>query len=190
LNNDFFLILIQNIFSDPYDQIEVLVNHILAIRRIPNLSHAIVIFIPESNLAFEGIHQQHELSSARLPNVHTMIEDDNRAGVKTNRDLKKAMVFALDAVLRKDGGRVFFYKNFVTVGEKYTPDTMREEIVQQLLSYMRITKVRQNQPHLLPDETYHGKFGGKSDDISIALQLNLLMKNRFFNKASMYSQWW
>ena len=113
-----------------------------------------------------------------------MKEDENRAGVKINNQFKKLMKIGLETKLNEKS--VYFYNNFITIGE-LSADEMKEEIIQQLLNYSRILKPS-NDPHKAPTEIYGGKSGHGYDDHVIALQLNYVMKNRF-NDTQKYNMW-
>jgi hypothetical protein len=161
------------------------VQHITAVRKIPGLQSAIVVFIPESNLGFEAIWQHYEIKRSGLPDVCVMHEDDNRAGVRTSRDLKRLMAITFNYTLLD--GYVYFHRKFVCTGEQKTPEGMKLELIDQLKNYCRIIKPSNN-PHALPVETYGGKSGYGFDDLALALQLNVTMKNRFFSNP-IYKEW-
>lgn len=75
--------------------------------------------IPESNLAFESMHiadhLRDEFGEQRPGNYVVMNEDDARAGVRTNEDLKLAITTSFDMLLQKR--LVKFHQNFFSVGE-------------------------------------------------------------------------
>lgn len=162
-----------------------MINHIQAIRKIPGCGSAIVVFVPESNLAFEGIHQEHALRRSGVRDVCVMHEDDNRAGIRTNNDLKKGMAIAFQGVVSKK--RLRFHEKFVCLTEKYSPDEMREDMLNQLMNYSRII-IQSKQPHKPPTEFYGGKRGYGYDDHAVAMQLNLIMKRRFY-QSERYKPW-
>ena len=151
------------------------------------LNGARIILVPESNLAFEGIWIQQEVNRSGLEGICVMREDDNRAGVKINKDFKKLMAMALNYKLQERG--VCFHTKFVCIGEKNTPESMMAEIVDQLLNYSRIITPSNNK-HRSPTETYGGKMGHGYDDHAIAVQLNFVMKNRFYQKEDVYKKWY
>ncbi len=171
----------------PSESISLLINHIQNIRKINGLSSANIIFIPESNLAFEGIWTQQELYRSGLSGICVMCEDDNRAGVRVNKEFKKLMAMALNYKMMEGG--VYFHKDFVCIGEDNTVDEMKTEIIEQLLNYSRILKPS-NDIHKPQTETYGGKMGHGFDDHAIALMLNLIMKNRFYARKEVYSKWY
>jgi hypothetical protein len=147
--------------------------------------HANIIFIPESNLAFEGMHLERTLRKAGIKNACVMKEDDNRAGVKINGPFKKLMAWALNAKLGEKS--MYVYEKFLVIAEESNRDKMISEVESQLLNYSRIIKPS-NVAHKAPTEIYNGKSGYGYDDLVIALQLNLIMKNRFYTSTD-YAKW-
>lgn len=78
------------------------------------LENAKIVFIPESNLAWEGTHQSKLLKKSGVrAKVITMYEDGNRAGIRTNADLKRAMALSLKKKINKS--IVKFHKDFFSV---------------------------------------------------------------------------
>lgn len=146
-----------------------------------------IIFVPESNLAWEGIHVQHALHKANIPDVCSMIEDDNRAGVKINNNSKKLMTLAFNTKLLERS--VYFHKDFKCIGEDNTPEDMKQEIIIQLRNFSRILTPSRD-IHKPPKETYGGKSGHGYDDHVIAVVLNHVMKNRFFNTPETYGNFY
>ena len=171
----------------PSDAISLLVNHIQYLKKIPGLSGARFIFTPESNLAWEGIWTQTELYRAGLQDICVMVEDDNRAGVKINKEFKKLMAMGLNYKFLEKS--VYFYKDFLCIGENNCAEDMKKEIIEQLLNYSRILK-QSNDIHKPPVEIYGGKQGHGFDDHAIAIMINLVMKNRFFTNSEKYSKWY
>lgn len=146
-----------------------------------------IIFVPESNLAFEGIWLQQELHRSGLTDVCVMQEDENRAGVKINKEFKKIMAMSLNYKLLDKS--VYFHRDFVCIGESNSPEDMKKEIIDQLRNYSRIL-VPSNDIHRPPTEKYGGKMGHGFDDHAIAIMLNLVMKNRFFISRERYEKWY
>lgn len=168
---------------------ELIVNHLVAVRKIPGLESATIVFVPESNLAFEGIRVSHELRRSGIRDICVMQEDDNRAGIKTNNDLKKAMAISFQKVLAKR--RIKFHKKMVcltqVMGLPVTPDDMMEDIRNQLLDFKRIIKPSKD-PYKPSTEIYSGKRGCHYDDLVVALTLNKLMQARW-KKSTKYDDW-
>jgi len=160
----------------------------MQIRKIPNLEKCNIIFIPESNLGFEALWVSRELKHSGLNNIYIMNEDDNRAGVRMNAELKSNMAILLNEKLRTRS--IKLYNKFITVGDEKsnTPDKdgrkkdvaqlMIKDLFNQLLNYSRIIKPNKD-PHKPPTEFYRGKDGYGYDDHVIALQLIAVMINRF-----------
>ena len=171
----------------PWQNTSVLINHIQAVRRIDGLQSAHIVFIPESNLAFEGIWIQQELHRSGLRDVCIMREDENRAGVRVNKEYKKIMAMSLNYKLLDQS--IYFHRDFACIGEDNTIDKMQSEIIDQLRNYSRIL-VPSKDVHKAPDERYGGKTGHGFDDHAIALMLNLLMSRRFFSRTEAYSAWY
>lgn len=152
----------------------------MSIRKIPGLESCNIIFIPESNLGFEALWVSRELKHSGLDRIFVMNEDDNRAGVRMNNDLKRYMAILLNEKLRSHSLKL--YDKFVTLGEKNTPQLMIKDLFNQLQNYSRIIKPSKD-PHKPPVELYRGKDGYGYDDHVIALQLIAIMVNRFRTSA-------
>ncbi len=116
-----------------------------------------------------------------------MREDDNRAGVRVNNPFKKILAMNLGDKLRDN--LVYFHKNFLCIGDDYTNEDMKGEIIDQLLNFSRIIKPSKD-IHRPPTEIYSGKSGHGFDDHVIALMLNLVMMGRFFTRREAYSKWY
>ncbi len=188
--------------AEPESQGQLLVDHIGRLRQIPGMRDAVIIFIPESNLAFEGIHQANLLRKAYHEQIdppqntimddrssHRIVlmkEDDNRIGVRTNADLKKGMKLALEEMFK--ARRVRIHSRFMVVHE----GSNREEILQQLRdeldNYSAIYTPSKNL-YEGPKVRFSGKLGFGYDDLVICLQLNLIMKRRFFQASDRYGKW-
>lgn len=153
--------------------------------QIEGFETAKIIFIPESNLGFEAIWSAREIRRSNIGNICVMEEDQNRAGIKMNRELKKHMCAMFQEKVNLQ--QVHFHRNFVCIGERNSPENMKNEIVNQLINYSRILEYSKNK-RIAPKETYGGKKGYGFDDHAIALQINLLMKNMFFSKDK-YADW-
>jgi hypothetical protein len=172
--------------TEPEPQYELMVNHMQELRkRIPGMRAARIVFIPESNLAFEGTHQANAIKKSGLKNVCIMREDDNRAGVRTNESFKKTMAIAFKEKLTKR--KVFFNDNMVTLSPKVTPDDLKKELMNELTNYTRIIKESRD-VYVPPKELYSGKNGYGFDDMVIALTMNLVMKRRFYANSKDYGK--
>lgn len=154
----------------------MLVQHIVALRQISDYKHATFVFVPESNLAFEGPRLMDVIERSGLKRVVPMKEDENRAGVKTNNKLKDLMATTLHIKMIERS--MFIHDKFVVTAEKSTRDTVLEDLRQHLTHYSRII-VPNEKFYVAPRIFYSGKHG-PGDDLTIALQLNLVMRNRFY----------
>lgn len=199
----------------PSDIYPVIIEHLRRIRFVPGCQNSTIVIVPESNLGFEALHIEDYIREAFGPprpgNYVVMKEDDTRAGIKTNEDIKLAMTTSLDRVLRHHA--MHFHRNFFSVGElvvnevatngsaaasdAQTPssasqlpdddlrivtsaDTMRDSIVTQLSSWMRIVQPRKDPNDDRPPRIFHtGKRGYKVDDNTIALSLANMFAKRF-----------
>ncbi len=163
----------------------LLVHHIQAIKKIQGLESAIIVFVPESNLAFEGIHQQYSLQRARIQHLCVMQEDENRAGIRMNYEIKKAMSYAMKAQINKR--KLRFHKDFVCIGQTpiFSSDDMRSDILSQMMSFSRII-IQSKDPMKPPREFYSGKRGHGFDDTVICMLINRFMKSRFFRRHEVY----
>lgn len=164
---------------------ELLINHIQRVKRFKGFEGAKVVFIPESNYAFEGTHQRDAIQNSGLDAV-VMYEDDNRAGVRTNNELKKLMAYEFKYKLHKKNIKI--HEDFFTLSENYTVEKMKGEIYDQAYNYSRIL-LPSKSPHIPPKEIFGGKTGFGYDDLMIALQLNPLMEKRFFDSIK-YKRFW
>lgn len=162
-----------------------MVSHIEKVRKIKGLGESRVVFIPESNLAWEGFHQSKMLKNSQINNVVVMKEDSNRAGIKTTNSLKELMVLMLRERLGRNG--IAFHKDFISIGDPKL-DT-KKELLKQLFNFCEITKPSKD-PYKRPTVVYSGKGGYGLDDMVMSLMLNLLMKSIFFSKKETYGNFY
>ena len=156
------------------------------IRRLPGFEAATIVFAPESNLAFEGIHQANKLKRAGVLNICIMEEDDGRPGVRTDNDLKKAMANALRTKIVK--GKVRIHQSLVVAHPENNREKVTTQLRDELDGFSVILQPSKVNPHADPKEFYTGKLGHGKDDLAIALQLNLIMRRRFMNSPK-YASW-
>jgi hypothetical protein len=163
------------------------VQHIQALRSLHGLENAKIVFVPESNLAFEGVWTSFVLQRAMVRNICIMREDKGMTGVRVNREFKKLMAMGLKEKLLS--GKVYMHRRFVCTGEDYSPKAMKNEMIDQLLNYSRKVKFANDEDN---ESTviYGGKMGYGFDDHVIALQLNLVMKERFFIRRDVYAEYY
>lgn len=165
----------------------MLIKHLDTIREMDDFKHSTIVFIPESNYAFEGTHLARTIRLAGIKDICVMKEDDNRPGFRTDHKNKKEMALSLNVKLREKG--IYIYQYFICVAEDVSTEKMLEEIESELLNYSRIFKPSKVK-YKGPTEIYSGKQDYGFDDLVIALQLNLIMKNRFYEKKEVYAKWW
>lgn len=167
----------------------LLINHMMAVRRnVPGAEHARIVFIPESNLAFEALWATDEIRRSGIRDICVMKEDANRAGIKTNRELKEVMALAFNRRLIKR--RVHLLDKFVCIGDNTTPWETRDKLVMEFRNYSRIVRPpRDGRSGAQPAVFYSGKNGYGFDDMCIALQLLNVMHKTFFDKTDMYGDW-
>ena len=175
------------LITEPKNNSSLLQQHLIAVRKIPGLESSIIVFIPESNLGFEAIWCHYEIRRSGLDSVCVMQEDDNRAGVRTNKALKKMLAISFN--YRLLSGRIFFHRRFVCTGEQKSPEGMKRDAEDQLLNYSRIIRPS-NDPYAQPNEIYSGKGGNGTDDLAFAMQLNPAMKERFWERKDKYKDWY
>ncbi len=166
----------------------LLINHIMGVRRnLPGAQNARVVFIPESNLGFEALWASDEIRRSGLRDVCVMREDANRAGVKTNRELKITMATAFNMkVVRRNA---FVLDHFVCIGEGRTPDQILDEFLMQLKHYSRIVKPPRDPRAGQPTVSYSGKSGYGHDDLAIAVQLLNVLTPVFWTDKAAYASW-
>jgi len=114
-----------------------------------------------------------------------MKEDDNRAGVRINKDFKQVMTYTLNQKFIDNN--VFFHESFLTTSDQYTTDEMKKDMLSQFKNFSEIT--RPNRDPLLPSRVYYSGKRDGFDDHVIATQINLCMRNRFF-MSSNYEEFW
>ncbi len=162
-------------YRDTIPQVELLIEHIRALKRIRNCESARIVFAPESNLSWSAALQDYIIQSrvgASL-DICTLHEDKHgRPGIPTTNELKGLMVDNFKEMLKQK--KVKFYRGFISVAGK--PDKLKVKIVDQLRDYNIYfddgdlnNKRNKNKK---AKQTYGGKSGKGSDDMAIATQLN------------------
>lgn len=155
---------------------DTVTNHIKAVRSLPGLAGAKVIFIPESNTAFESQHYCKSIIDHQIPNVYLMDEDKKHVGLRTDNNAKKQMAVLFHHALR--ARIVRFHPLMVTTDNTQTSGDMKKMLIDQLANYKRKIKVRkvsgEDDGELRYTEIYSGKFGGRKDDQAVGAQINYL----------------
>jgi len=161
---------------------QVLIDHILALRKLPGLANTVAVVGVESNLGNEALHHELFLRNAQIGNVCFLKEDGamGGAGVRMLDSSKRTM--AVQANLIVSTHRVAFHQNFVSLGPEKAQrsrenleknaQAMREEIIKQLRCFSRITKPPRDPVHGKAVQKYSGKLGGSEDDQVICFIFN------------------
>lgn len=153
-----------------------------------DFSSALIVFVPESNLGYEGWHLSDKLEQEQIPNICILREDKNegeyRPGIRIYDKLKERLVWMLEE--RFVDGTVYLYEDFFSVSQK-SPSVMLDEVENQLINFARKEK-RKNDPETKPTILFQGKSGYGYDDIVCAWFLIPLAK-RFFEKNEKYAFW-
>ena len=174
-------------YKDHRSCTSLVINHIMALRqKIPGAEQARIVFIPESNLAFEAVRVTDEMHQCGMGDYwRVMIEDANRAGFKTNRDIKHLMVLNMNGRLVRD--RVMRMKNFVSVGDTgETPEEVEQKLLGQIKDFMKKVKPPRDPHHGTATISYSGKDGDGCDDLCMAFSFLDLLRNRFWSDSEKY----
>lgn len=167
---------------DPVAHNDLLIRHIEKLRSIPNYRNSTIVFVPESNYAFEGYRLALELkrqatnNDVSLSNICIMDEDDCRPGIRTSDNLKALM--AITTRMRLEAKAIRFHKSFFTCDEDKNEVQLKKDFCDQLKNYCEIT-IPNKDPFQAPRIKYSGKGGYGSDDSVIAIGINILMHGRF-----------
>jgi hypothetical protein len=164
--------------KNPAQYEPVLTEHILALRKTPLTSHAVVVLMIESNLGFEAFHIERFLKRSRLAGFCVCMSDkDQKVGLRTTNPVKEAMWIKLRTFLEEDA--VCFWDKLVSVNPAKTPRTMKKELKVELTQYKVMTELPKT-VFQQTKRTFTGKLGGSVDDLSVTLQLNALWHGDFF----------
>lgn len=174
------------------DHYDILVRHIIHVRKIPGLEHALVVLATESNLGNEAMHHEFAIKRSGLVNVCIINEDtDNKAGIRLDNTLKRTMAMQFNIALL--GDMVYFHHKLVTLNTKAASpseavDRIIENAIHQMLSYNKIIRPAKD-IFAKPKEIYTGKSGGGKDDLIISLQINYWAWMCFMNHTEKYSEY-
>lgn len=160
-------------------------KHLDTIRRMNEFSSARFVIMPESNLGFEASHIVRYLENSSF-NIISMLEDDDRPGIKNDNDTKRQMAKGLALMIHAD--QVVYYTSFFTTSPGFSNQTLKEEIYFQLANFCVIVRPSENNIYKPPVVIYSGKNGHGFDDLVIALQLNVCL-SRFFFCSKTYRQY-
>lgn len=163
---------------------QLVLKHITAVRKLPGLSGADIIFVPESNYGNESQHYSLYLIEQRVPRVYLMDEDKKHIGLRTDNAAKKRMAILFSHALRAHIVR--FHPLMVVSNEEHTPSEMRETLIKQLGDFKRkiVIKRKGNEDDgtLNYTEVYGGKHGGRKDDGAIGVMLNYIGRVIYMQK--------
>lgn len=168
--------------SDNYNIIrDVVVRHVLALRRAPGLQNALIVVIPENNLGYHHFHIEEDLRQGVPRNCFHIfnVGDAGRAGVHQDNEKKRALTVSIGRNL--EGGRLFIWEHLVSVGEYDTgigavnanAHMARTILINDLRSFMCIAK-RPSKIDGRVTYIYTGKTSGSKDDGVIALGIPML----------------
>lgn len=146
---------------------KLVVAHINKARTIPQLEHATVVLILESNLAFEAQHIMHNLNERGVKRWIALSEGaGGTVGWLTTNERKESMCFMLRDALRV--GCIGLSKHF------FSNSMEKREMLKILDDEMRNFSVLVEAPKTpfgKGRKTYSGKVGGRNDDVIITMQL-------------------
>ena len=148
----------------------LLVKHILAVRRVPILSHCKAVLIFESNLAFESQHLLHALEANGIKNWVSLSEGQQGSlGWLTTNERKEQMCLLLREAMSV--GRIAISHHFFSIELEMLE--ARKRIKDELSSYCVVTEAPKSTFGKVR-KTYTGKLYGKQDDLCIAIQLAMI----------------
>lgn len=168
----------------------MLISHVNRLRSLKDFERATIVFVPESNLGYEGWHLGELLLSPQygLRNICVMKEDRKeeayRPGIRISSILKERLTWMLEQKFSESS--MYLYEHFFTVSYD-KPEKMLDEMECQLLNYARIKQTKKN-VHSPPTIHYGGKSGYGYDDVVCAWYLLLLARNIFYTKPE-YEKW-
>jgi hypothetical protein len=164
--------------SSDTDRKNAILEHFRALRARTEFAGCTIVVCVESNLGAEAENYCNFLRERGVVNLVIMREDNERDGWRTTHETKKMGVIRMNSILNER--RLKFCRNITRVSSRNpenTPQQLREHIIEQLQAYMRIVLPKKN---FWDDEKekFSGKLGGR-DDLAIALQMSLLIFERF-----------
>lgn len=176
-------------FERATPQMEMLVDHIRAVRNIRGMERALAVIAVESNLANESLHHAGFLMNSGLRNYVMMAEDAPMAvgssagyGIRTTAGTKRTMVMILNTYIQ--GKRLFFHEQMAVTNPRKSKEAMRTMVFRQLANYQRIVE-EPKAPTFKRKEFFHGKNAGP-DDLALCVQLSIFAYNNFFHNSARY----
>ena len=155
---------------------KLLIKHALALRSIPIFQHAKLVFVLESNLAFESQHLLHAVDAAEIRNWVSLSEgQQGTLGWLTTNERKQQMCLLLREAMAV--GKIALGKTLFS--HSMTALEARNRIKDELSSYCVVTEAPKTTFGKVRT-TYTGKLYGKQDDLCVAVQLAVIGQSKFF----------
>ncbi len=168
-------------------------RHVSACKKLPFLSYAMPVIIPESNLPLVAMQLQRTLKNDLEFVCQFMTEDKNKKSMQsdlpgsvTTHDNKLEMVYTfINNYLKTD--KVVFHKDFVVAVSESVETTsgicVKKEFERQLRDFTRIKKYKNTQDGSQQCVFFfNGKGSGQTDDLVMSLLIGILMHKRFWSK--------
>jgi len=154
---------------------ELLVAHLLAVRRIPGFERARGIVCVESNMFGAAVQMTQFVSASDINNI-SFIRDDMVAGTNGeeirpgSRTMHENKVLACEMLMNLIERRVLRIHVHFTSGmpERSMYDNMLGEFFRQLRGFMRVVTPSSTDPTKRPTIKYTGKLTGKDDMVMTA----------------------
>ena len=154
----------------------LLVKHLLALRGIPIFAPCKVVFVFESNLAFESQHLLHAVEAAGIKNWVSLSEgQQGTLGWLTTNERKEQMCLLLREALTV--GKIALSEHFFSI--EMTKLEARNRLEDEIGSYCVVTEAAKTTFGKVR-KTYTGKLYGKQDDLCVAVQLAVIGQSKFF----------
>ena len=154
----------------------LLVKHLLALRGIPIFAPCKVVFVFESNLAFESQHLLHAVEQAGIKNWVSLSEgQQGTLGWLTTNERKEQMCLLLREALTV--GKIALSEHFFSI--EMTKLEARNRLEDEIGSYCVVTEAAKTTFGKVR-KTYTGKLYGKQDDRCVAVQLAVIGQSKFF----------
>jgi hypothetical protein len=110
----------------------LLIKHILALRQIPEIAHTTLVFIFESNLAFESQHLLHAIDAAGIKRWVSLSEGQaSTHGWLTTNPRKEQMCLLVREALTV--GKIAFHRNFFSL--ELGAAAAKRQLKDELMSY-------------------------------------------------------
>lgn len=110
----------------------LLIKHILALRQIPEIAHTTLVFIFESNLAFESQHLLHAIDAAGIKRWVSLSEGQaSTHGWLTTNARKEQMCLLVREALTV--GKIAFHRNFFSL--ELGAAAAKRQLKDELMSY-------------------------------------------------------